>query len=68
MKAWSDSKFFGLASMHYLENQKRMLSLLEKDNDAKVLDIGCADGEFTLKVGGWLKRRSCTAWTLMKIG
>lgn len=51
MKKWSDSKFFGLASRHYRENQKRMLSLLEKDSNAKVLDIGCADGEFTLEVG-----------------
>jgi 2-polyprenyl-3-methyl-5-hydroxy-6-metoxy-1,4-benzoquinol methylase len=29
-----------------------MLSLLEKDSNARVLDIGCASGEFTLKVGG----------------
>lgn len=52
MRKWSNSKFFGLASRHYQENQKRMLSLLEKDSNAKVLDIGCAAGEFTLKVGG----------------
>ncbi|MDI6820377.1 MAG: hypothetical protein QMC89_05700 [Candidatus Hodarchaeaceae archaeon] len=52
MRKWSDSKFFGFASGHYQENQHRVLSLLEKDSDARVLDIGCTSGEFTLKVGG----------------
>jgi tRNA G46 methylase TrmB len=52
MRKWSDCRFFRLAGRHYQENQHRMLSLLEKDSNARVLDIGCAGGEFTLKVGG----------------
>ncbi|MBA7502448.1 putative S-adenosylmethionine-dependent methyltransferase [subsurface metagenome] len=51
MRKWSDSKFFGMASGHYQENQHRILSLLENDSNARVLDIGCADGGFTLGVG-----------------
>ena len=34
-----------------LENRKVILSLLEPDKFAKVLDLGCCDGNFTLEVG-----------------
>lgn len=33
-----------------LECRRVMLSLLEEEPDAKLLDLGCGDGEFTLKV------------------
>jgi ubiquinone/menaquinone biosynthesis C-methylase UbiE len=35
----------------YRENQLQLLSLLERNPNAKVLDIGCSSGEFTLEVG-----------------
>jgi len=35
----------------YRENQVQLLSLLERNPNAKVLDIGCSSGEFTLEVG-----------------
>ncbi len=51
MKEWNKSGFFPLASRYYMENQDKMLSLLEGDRNAEVLDIGCNDGSFTLRVG-----------------
>jgi len=49
MKEWNESKFYGLASKYYDYNQKMILSLIEKNPKAKILDIGCNDGNFTLK-------------------
>lgn len=34
-----------------LENRRVILSLLEPDEHAKVLDLGCSDGSFTLELG-----------------
>ena len=51
MKEWNESKFYGLASKYYDYNQKIILSYLEKDENARLLDIGCNDGTFTLKAG-----------------
>lgn len=34
-----------------LENTRVILALLEPDKSAKVLDVGCGDGSFTLKIG-----------------
>jgi ubiquinone/menaquinone biosynthesis C-methylase UbiE len=33
----------------YLRNANNILALLEKDTDAKVLDVGCGDGKTTLR-------------------
>lgn len=33
-----------------VEHRRAILSLLEQNGDAKLLDLGCGDGEFTLKV------------------
>ena len=32
------------------ENRKSILDLIEVDTKAKIIDLGCADGEFTLKI------------------
>lgn len=32
------------------ENRKRILDLIEADAKAKIIDLGCADGEFALKI------------------
>jgi|DewCreStandDraft_5_1066085.scaffolds.fasta_scaffold29717_1 ubiquinone/menaquinone biosynthesis C-methylase UbiE len=50
-KDWSGSKLYSLANRRYRDNQKRVLSLLEKGHNAKVLDIGCGDGGFTVEIG-----------------
>ena len=34
-----------------IENRKVILSLLDSDKSAKVLDLGCGDGSFTLELG-----------------
>lgn len=34
-----------------LENRKIILNLLEPNNSAKLLDVGCFDGDFTLELG-----------------
>lgn len=33
-----------------IEHRRAILSLLEQDENARLLDLGCGDGEFTLKV------------------
>jgi tRNA G46 methylase TrmB len=32
------------------ENRKRILDLIEVDANARIIDLGCADGEFALKL------------------
>lgn len=56
MKEWS-KRFFQMSNRCYAENQDKVLSLLEKDRDAEVLDIGCNDGSFTLRVGALIGSR-----------
>ena len=51
MKEWNESKFYGLASKYYDYNQKMILSLIEKNPKAKILDIGCNDGSLTVMAG-----------------
>ena len=34
-----------------LENRKLILSLLERNESGKVLDLGCGDGSFTKEIG-----------------
>lgn len=50
MKKWSESKWFGLADREYKSNQKGILKVTECINGGRLLDIGCNDGLFTLKV------------------
>jgi 2-polyprenyl-3-methyl-5-hydroxy-6-metoxy-1,4-benzoquinol methylase len=40
---------FHIASQGYIENQKLFLEFLEKNENAKLLDVGCADGRFTME-------------------
>jgi ubiquinone/menaquinone biosynthesis C-methylase UbiE len=49
MKKWADSSFYGLAAKYYAYNQDVLLSLLEKDKGSRLLDVGCNDGNFTVK-------------------
>jgi len=50
-KEWRKHGCYGYADRFYKENQKLFLSffLREKDNP-KLLDLGCSDGRFTLKI------------------
>ncbi|MFH1777453.1 MAG: class I SAM-dependent methyltransferase [Candidatus Omnitrophota bacterium] len=48
-KKWSESGFFSMADKSYNHNQQLILSKLEKNPNAKLLDIGCNNGNFTLK-------------------
>jgi 2-polyprenyl-3-methyl-5-hydroxy-6-metoxy-1,4-benzoquinol methylase len=49
MKKWTDSAFFGLAVKYYAYNQNVLLSYLEKENGSMILDVGCNDGNLTVK-------------------
>jgi ubiquinone/menaquinone biosynthesis C-methylase UbiE len=49
MKKWEDSSYFGLAARYYAYNQDILLSFLEKEKGSKILDIGCNNGNFTVK-------------------
>lgn len=55
MKAWKDSKFFHLSDIVYRENQDRFLAMITENPVAKLLDIGCNDGEFTMRIARRLK-------------
>jgi len=44
-------KLRAMTGGYYRENQLKVLSLLERNPNARVLDIGCSSGEFTLEVG-----------------
>ena len=50
-REWKKHGCFGYADRFYKENQRLFLSffLREKDNP-KLLDLGCSDGRFTLKI------------------
>jgi 2-polyprenyl-3-methyl-5-hydroxy-6-metoxy-1,4-benzoquinol methylase len=45
-----DNVFFSLLDVGYRENQRVFLSLLDNNPKAVILDIGCNDGEFTVKI------------------
>lgn len=49
MKKWTDSSLYGLAAKYYVYNHNVLLSLLEKGNGSTLLDVGCNDGNFTIK-------------------
>lgn len=50
MKKWEESRWYKLTAKSYNENQKLFISLIEKNSNAKLLDIGCNDGSFTLEM------------------
>ena len=50
MKKWEERRWYKMADKSYKENQELFISLVEKNSNAKLLDIGCNDGSFTLDV------------------
>lgn len=50
MKKWEDSKFFNIAERACKDNQIQFLNLIDKNSNARLLDIGCGDGEFTMRI------------------
>jgi len=44
------SKLLDLQKKADIENRKVILGLLEKNKFAKVLDLGCDDGDFTIEI------------------
>lgn len=50
MEEWSSSRFYSMADQYYRENQDKILNLIEKKSQGRLLDIGCNDGKFTIKM------------------
>ncbi len=50
MKEQQKSKLFNMTGRAYRENQSQFLRLVDKNSNARLLDIGCDDGEFTLGI------------------
>lgn len=59
MKVWDESKFFGISNLVYIENQQNFLSMLPKNMNGGgvLLDVGCGDGSFTVKIAEAIKAR-----------
>jgi SAM-dependent methyltransferase len=53
-REWNDSGLFGISEQLYMENRKQFLSFFVKKSNpgraAKMLDLGCMNGEFTLEI------------------
>ena len=48
------SRWYKMSEKAYTENQKLLISLAERNNSAKLLDVGCNDGNFTLEVARYI--------------
>lgn len=49
-------------------DQQNIFSLLEKNPDAKFLDLGCGDGLFTKKVASYISTKTIIAVDILPIG
>ncbi|NIM46919.1 MAG: methyltransferase domain-containing protein [Candidatus Aenigmarchaeota archaeon] len=59
-KKLKSDKFFDMLYKLYRENQKIFLSFLIQENDnPKILDLGCSDGEFTKEISKVLMSNRC---------
>ncbi|MDP3623635.1 MAG: class I SAM-dependent methyltransferase [Methanobacteriaceae archaeon] len=47
---WSSSKFYSMADQYYRDNQNNIINRIPERENGKLLDIGCNDGTFTLKM------------------
>jgi ubiquinone/menaquinone biosynthesis C-methylase UbiE len=46
---WQNNKYYDLGIQEYMATQKKLLSLLDGVNGARLLDIGCGEGQFTIE-------------------
>jgi SAM-dependent methyltransferase len=49
---------FLVRQARFVENRKAVLSLLERNPSARLLDLGCADGEFTIELAAKIGAKS----------
>ena len=54
MRQFERTRYFGIATKNYRYNQRLFLTLLEKNEKAAMLDIGCNDGKFTKKAADYV--------------
>jgi len=55
-----DKIFYAMADKIYIENQKLFLDFFDiKKNNPKILDLGCWDGNLTIKIARILKSNKC---------
>ncbi len=59
-KKTKSGKFLDMQNKIYRGNQKLFLDFLIRENvNPKILDLGCSDGEFTIKIARVLKSNKC---------
>lgn len=55
MDNWKSNRFYSMAEQYYSDNQNKMLNLIPEKKNGKLLDIGCNDGNFTIKMANQAK-------------